>query len=113
MGSSGGNDRQLSTVVLEPAAFRGGQVLGYAQHRLGDDQGAIASLRRSLQLDSDHAEARIYLANILYDQSEFEVAVTLPEGYSLSRADAVLTEIEGVLSVIWEAVVESRRLPSP
>ena len=49
--------------------------LGYAQHRLGDDDGAIGSLRRSLQLDSDHAEARIYLANILYDQSEFEAAL--------------------------------------
>jgi tetratricopeptide (TPR) repeat protein len=49
--------------------------VGYAQHRLGDDNGAIGSLRRSLQLDSDHAEARIYLANILYDQSEFEAAL--------------------------------------
>jgi len=49
--------------------------LGYAQHRLGDDATAIASLRRSLQLDSDHAEARIYLANILYDQSEYEAAL--------------------------------------
>jgi tetratricopeptide (TPR) repeat protein len=49
--------------------------VGYAQHRLGDDDSAISSLRRSLQLDSDHAEARIYLANILYDQSEFEAAL--------------------------------------
>jgi HAE1 family hydrophobic/amphiphilic exporter-1 len=31
------------------------------------------------------------------DQSEFEVAVTLPEGYSLDRADAVFNEIEGRL----------------
>jgi hydrophobic/amphiphilic exporter-1 (mainly G- bacteria), HAE1 family len=31
------------------------------------------------------------------DQSEFEVAVTLPEGYSLARADEVLNEIEGRL----------------
>jgi HAE1 family hydrophobic/amphiphilic exporter-1 len=31
------------------------------------------------------------------DQSEFEVAVTLPEGYSLARADAVFNEIEGRL----------------
>jgi HAE1 family hydrophobic/amphiphilic exporter-1 len=29
------------------------------------------------------------------DQSELEIAVTLPEGYSLARADEVLTEIEG------------------
>jgi tetratricopeptide (TPR) repeat protein len=49
--------------------------LGYAQHRLGDDEAAISSLRRSLQLDGDHAEARIYLANILYDQTEYEAAL--------------------------------------
>ncbi|HXT14427.1 MAG TPA: tetratricopeptide repeat protein [Gemmatimonadaceae bacterium] len=49
--------------------------VGYAQHRLGDDDAAIGSLRRSLQLDSDHAEARIYLANILYDQGEYEAAL--------------------------------------
>src|SRR4051812_43706111 len=49
--------------------------VGYAEHRLGDDTAAIGSLRRSLQLDTDHAEARIYLANILYDQSEFEAAL--------------------------------------
>src|SRR5512146_1436650 len=49
--------------------------VGYAQHRLGEDELSIASLRRSLQLDSDHAEARIYLANILYDQGENEAAL--------------------------------------
>jgi tetratricopeptide (TPR) repeat protein len=49
--------------------------VGYSQHRLGDDDAAIGSLRRSLQLDSEHAEARIYLANILYDQSEYEAAL--------------------------------------
>jgi tetratricopeptide (TPR) repeat protein len=49
--------------------------VGYAQHRLGDDEAAIASLRRSLQLDTDHAEARIYLGNILYDQGEYEAAL--------------------------------------
>jgi tetratricopeptide (TPR) repeat protein len=49
--------------------------VGYTRHRLGDDDGAIASLRRSLQLDSDHAEARIYLANIHYDRGEYEAAL--------------------------------------
>jgi tetratricopeptide (TPR) repeat protein len=49
--------------------------VGYAQHRLGDDDGALASLRKSLQLDSEHAEARIYLANILYDRGEHEAAL--------------------------------------
>ncbi|HUF25603.1 MAG TPA: tetratricopeptide repeat protein [Gemmatimonadaceae bacterium] len=49
--------------------------LGYARHRLGDDQGAIVVLRRALQLDNDLIEARIYLANILYDRQEFEAAL--------------------------------------
>ena len=64
--------------------------VGYAQHRLGDDDAAIASLRRSLQLDNEHAEARIYLANILYDRGDYEAALyhferTTP-GRSLGRA---------------------------
>ena len=49
--------------------------VGYTQHRLGDDDGAVTSLRRSLQLDNEHAEARIYLANILYDRAEYEAAL--------------------------------------
>jgi tetratricopeptide (TPR) repeat protein len=35
----------------------------------------IASLQRALQLDEEHTEARIYLANILYDRGEFEAAL--------------------------------------
>jgi tetratricopeptide (TPR) repeat protein len=49
--------------------------VGYAQHRLGDDDAAIASLRRSLQADNEHAEARIYLANIFYDRSDYEASL--------------------------------------
>jgi len=49
--------------------------VGYSEHRLGDDDAAIASLRRSLQADNDHAEARIYLANILYDRGDYEAAL--------------------------------------
>ncbi len=49
--------------------------VGYAQHRMGDDDAAIATLRRALQLDTDHAEARIYLGNILYDRGEYEAAL--------------------------------------
>ena len=49
--------------------------VGYAKHRLTDDDGSIASLRKALQLDGDHAEARIYLANLLYDKGEFEGAL--------------------------------------
>lgn len=57
-------------------------LVGYAQHRLGDDDNAIATLRRALQLDSDHAEARIYLGNILYDRGEYEAAL-----YHLDRSE--------------------------
>jgi Flp pilus assembly protein TadD len=49
--------------------------VGYAQHRLGDDDGAIGSLRKALEFDSDHAEARIYLGNILYDRGDYEAAL--------------------------------------
>jgi tetratricopeptide (TPR) repeat protein len=49
--------------------------VAYTQHRLADDDAAIGSLRRSLQQDNDHAEARISLANILYDQNEYEAAL--------------------------------------
>jgi Tfp pilus assembly protein PilF len=49
--------------------------VGYAQHRLGEDDAAIATLRRSLQTDNDHAEARIYLANILYDRGDYEASL--------------------------------------
>ena len=49
--------------------------VGYAKHRLGDDDGSIAALRKALQFDGDHSEARIYLANLLYDRGEFEGAL--------------------------------------
>ncbi|HEX5437650.1 MAG TPA: tetratricopeptide repeat protein [Gemmatimonadaceae bacterium] len=49
---------------------------GYVHHRMGDDEGAVASLKRALQIDDDHTEARIYLANIYYDRGEYETALT-------------------------------------
>ena len=55
--------------------------VGYALHRLGDDDGAAAALRRALQLDADHVEARIYLGNLLYDRGDFEAAL-----YHLDRS---------------------------
>jgi len=60
--------------------------VGYAEHRLGGDEAAIATLRRALQLDSDYSEARIYLGNILYDRGEYEAALyhldrTAPEDH--------------------------------
>ncbi len=50
-------------------------MVGYAQHRLGEDTAAEETLKRALHLDSDHSEARIYLGNLLYDREEFEAAL--------------------------------------
>jgi tetratricopeptide (TPR) repeat protein len=49
--------------------------VGYAQHRLGDERAAVATLRGALKSDPDHVEARIYLGNILYDRGEYEAAL--------------------------------------
>jgi tetratricopeptide (TPR) repeat protein len=49
--------------------------VGYVQHRLGEDDAAVATLRRALQLDADHVEARIYLGNLLYDRGDYEAAL--------------------------------------
>jgi Tfp pilus assembly protein PilF len=56
-------------------------LVGYCQHRLGDDDMAIATLRRALHLDSEYVEARIYLGNILYDRGDYEAAL-----YHLDRS---------------------------
>ncbi|HTS89743.1 MAG TPA: tetratricopeptide repeat protein [Gemmatimonadales bacterium] len=60
--------------------------VGYACHRLNDDSGALYWLRRALQIDPQYSEARIYLANMLYDRSESEAAMhhlhqTVPEDH--------------------------------
>ena len=60
--------------------------VGYAQHRMGDDDPAVVSLRRSLQADSDQKEARIYLANIFYDRGDYDASLhhferTTPEDH--------------------------------
>ncbi len=60
--------------------------VGYAQHRLGDDEAAADSLRRSLAADGDHVEARIYLANIMYDRGDYDASLhhfdrTTPEDH--------------------------------
>jgi len=64
-----------------PESAEAVSLVGYAQHRSGDDDSAIATLRRALQLDNDHAEARIYLGNILYDRGEYAAAL-----YHLDRS---------------------------
>ena len=49
--------------------------VGYAAHRLADEGGSLHWLRRALELDPSLAEARIYLANLLYDRGEYEAAL--------------------------------------
>ena len=64
-----------AAMLQAPESAEAVACMGYAQHRLTDDEAAMASLRQALQLDGDHAEARIYLANILYDRGEYEGAL--------------------------------------
>ncbi|MGI8496666.1 MAG: tetratricopeptide repeat protein [Gemmatimonadaceae bacterium] len=69
--------RQYFETAVEEAPESAESVacLGYVQHRLLDDEGAIASLHRALEIDAEHTEARIYLANILYDRGDHETAL--------------------------------------
>jgi tetratricopeptide (TPR) repeat protein len=54
----------------EPAAC-----LGYTCHRLGREADALYWVRRALELDPKYTEARIYLANALYDRGETDAAL--------------------------------------
>jgi len=60
--------------------------VGYAQHRLEHDAQAIVALQLALTLDPEFAEARVYLANILYDAGDLDAAIaefdkTTPEDH--------------------------------
>ncbi len=46
--------------------------VGYACHRLARERDSIKWLRRTLTLDPEHSEGRIYLANLLYDRGHYE-----------------------------------------
>lgn len=62
-------------VTAHPDSADAAACLGYAAHRLNDEGGALHWLRRALELDPTHAEARVYLANLLYDRGEYEAAL--------------------------------------
>ncbi len=49
--------------------------VGYAQHRMGRDAEAVASLTRALDLDPQLVEARVYLANLMYDAGDLDQAL--------------------------------------
>ena len=69
--------RQFFAVAVDqhPDSAEAAACLGYALHRLGQDAQSVRWLRKALELDSGHAEARIYLGNLLYDRGEFESAL--------------------------------------
>src|SRR5947208_3348039 len=95
-------------VQQAPESAEAVSCVGYTQHRLGDDDGAIVSLRRSLQLDNDHAEARIYLANILYDRGEYEASLyhleqTTPEDHWDELGIWRLIELKRMLYKVTES----------
>ena len=72
-----GEAKEFFEVALRQAPDHAEAVamVGYAEHRLGQDEAAVETLKRALQLDSALAEARIYLGNLLYDREEFEAAL--------------------------------------
>lgn len=69
--------RRFAEVVLEqaPGSVEAVSLMGYVLHRLGDEEAAVATLRRAVQLDGDYAEGRIYLANVLYDMGDHDAAL--------------------------------------
>jgi len=69
-------------VTAHPESADAAASVGYAAHRLADEGGSLYWLRRALELDAGHAEARIYLANLLYDRGEYEAAL-----FHLERTD--------------------------
>lgn len=91
--------------------------IGYAQHRLGNDVEAMVALRRALTLDPQFAEARVYVANLLYDAGDLDAALieferTKPEDHwdelgiwrlmELKKSVYKLKDTDGELKP-WEA----------
>lgn len=64
----------VEAVRVHPDSAEAVAALGYTLHRLGDEGGARAKLRGSLELDSELNEARIYLGHLLYDAGDWGAA---------------------------------------
>ena len=62
-------------VAQAPDSAEAAACVGYAHHRLENDAEAIVALRRALQHDPEFAEARVYLANLLYDAGDLDAAL--------------------------------------
>ena len=82
-------------------------LIGYCEHRLGEDERALTTLRRALALDDEHTEARVYLANILYDRAAYaealaELEQTTPEDHWDELGIWRLLELSGTLRRVSE-----------
>ncbi len=62
-------------LASHPDSAEAAACVGYAAHRLSAEGDALRWLRHALALDPQHGEARIYLANLLYDRGEYEPAL--------------------------------------
>jgi tetratricopeptide (TPR) repeat protein len=62
-------------IAAHPDNAESAACVGYAAHRLSDERDALHWLRRALAIDPQHAEARVYLANLLYDRGDYEDAL--------------------------------------
>jgi tetratricopeptide (TPR) repeat protein len=62
-------------LVAHPDSSEAASCLGYAAHRLGDDDAAVRWLRRGLELDPNDPEAQIYIGNVLYDGGDYDGAL--------------------------------------
>jgi tetratricopeptide (TPR) repeat protein len=71
------NARRLFSIAREahPDNAEATACLGYAWHRLSREKESVKWLRRAIALDASHTEARIYLANLLYDRGDYEDAL--------------------------------------
>lgn len=58
-----------------PESAEAAACVGYAMHRLSREPDAVKWLRRAISVDPEHSEARIYLANLLYDRGSYEDAL--------------------------------------
>jgi len=61
--------------TAHPESAEAAACVGYAMHRLSREREAIKWLGRAIAVDPEHCEARIYLANLLYDRGSYEEAL--------------------------------------
>ena len=97
------DSREFFQVAIEesPDSAEAHAGMGYAAHKSGNDAEAVTHLERALRLDSDHMEARLYLANLRYDLGDFEQAL---HHFDLTEPDDHWSEL-GV-----SRLIELRRL---